>query len=130
MIDIMNRRRLFVIAGMLMTCVVLTLGALAMLPPRPGVTKANFNRIKKGMTKPEVSAILGKSGFPAFGVGGGGGYRITETWSANDGAQASVGFEWVMGRDEVAKVCSMTWRESTETPLQRVCRWLKVPQKK
>ena len=70
MFDIMNRRRLFGIAGMLMACVVLTLGVLAMLPPHPGVTDANFNRIKKGMTKPEVSADAGCRSCKAYGRAG------------------------------------------------------------
>jgi len=32
---------------------------LALLPARPGVTKANFDRIKVGMTQAEVEAIFG-----------------------------------------------------------------------
>jgi hypothetical protein len=37
------------------------LGGLALLPPRPGVTKTNFDRIKDGMTRREVKAIFGPS---------------------------------------------------------------------
>ena len=33
---------------------------VAMLPPRPGVTKANFDRVEVGMTKTDVEAILGE----------------------------------------------------------------------
>jgi hypothetical protein len=56
----------------------LLLGALALLglggglfawlqPPRPGVTRANFERIQEGMTEEEVRAILGDSWTIAFG---------------------------------------------------------------
>lgn len=38
------------------------LGVLAMLPPRPGVTTANFDRIRKAMTEDEVRGISEKRG--------------------------------------------------------------------
>jgi hypothetical protein len=54
----MPKKRLLLIASFPFT-IALTLGVLAMLPPSPGVTKANFDRIKEGMTKAEVEEILG-----------------------------------------------------------------------
>jgi hypothetical protein len=35
-------------------------GVFAMLPPRSGVTKANFDQIEKGMTKRDVEIIFGR----------------------------------------------------------------------
>ena len=49
-------------AAGLVAFVGLVLGVLAMLPPRIGVTKANFDRIEIGMTRTEVGKILGSLG--------------------------------------------------------------------
>ena len=50
------RKRWLLAAGTMAGLVGVVLVVLVMLPPddRPGVTKANFDRIKDGMTKPEV----------------------------------------------------------------------------
>lgn len=53
------KKRHLITAGVMAACVGLVLGVLAMLPPSPGVTKANFDRIEIGMTMTEVEAILG-----------------------------------------------------------------------
>jgi hypothetical protein len=58
----MTRKRWIVMAGMLATCVCVTLGVLAMLPPRRGVTPADIARIENGMTRTEVERILGDPG--------------------------------------------------------------------
>jgi hypothetical protein len=58
----MTKKRWVVLAGMLVACVCLTLAVLALLPPRPGVTPANFERIEDGMTHEEVEKILGGPG--------------------------------------------------------------------
>jgi hypothetical protein len=55
----MTKKRWIVLAGMLEACVFLTLVVPALLPPRPGVTRANFERIEDGMTPEEVEMILG-----------------------------------------------------------------------
>ena len=49
----MTKKRLLLIACLPLT-VAVTLGVLAMLPPRPGVTKTNFGRMEIGMTRVEV----------------------------------------------------------------------------
>jgi outer membrane protein assembly factor BamE (lipoprotein component of BamABCDE complex) len=54
-----KKKRLLLIASLPLT-IALTLGVLAMLPPPPGVTKANFDRIQEGMTRAEVEEIFGK----------------------------------------------------------------------
>src|SRR5260370_1056805 len=58
----MTKKRWIVLAGMLAACVCLTLAVLAMLPPPPGVTLPNIERIKDGMTRAEVETILGGPG--------------------------------------------------------------------
>ena len=57
----MTRKRLLLIAVLPLAFAV-TLGVLAMLSPNPGVTKAKFDRIEKGMTLAEVEAIFGGPG--------------------------------------------------------------------
>src|SRR5262249_43999136 len=44
----MTKKRWIVLTGMLAACVYLTLAVLALLPPRPGVTPANIERIEAG----------------------------------------------------------------------------------
>jgi hypothetical protein len=56
------KRRFLILAAGLVAFVGLVLGVLAMLPPRIGVTKANFDRIEIGMTRAEVGEILGSLG--------------------------------------------------------------------
>jgi hypothetical protein len=58
----MTKKRWIVLAGMLAAGGCLTLAVLALLPPRPGVTRANFERIEHGMTLEEVEKILGGEG--------------------------------------------------------------------
>jgi len=60
-----RRRRILLSAAVFAACVAVLLGVLAMLPPRPGVTNANFDRIEKGMTFAEVMTILGRPGLEA-----------------------------------------------------------------
>ena len=58
----MTKKRWIVLAGMLAACVCLTLAVLALLPPPPGVTWPNIERINDGMTRAEVETILGGPG--------------------------------------------------------------------
>jgi hypothetical protein len=57
-IDAAMKKRLLISAGIVAACGGAILAALALLPPRPGVTKANFDRLEKGMTIEEVEAIF------------------------------------------------------------------------
>lgn len=86
--------------------------ALTILPDdRPGVTKANFDRIDNGMTLQEVEQILGRPGTYTWG-----GYY----WSADDGASAFVGFNF-----DGDSAGPKTWADSTEsTLLDKIRRWL------
>jgi hypothetical protein len=49
----MTKKRMALLAVLPVT-VAVVLGAVVMLPPRPGITKANFDRIQEGMTLAEV----------------------------------------------------------------------------
>ena len=53
------KKRYLIATALFALCVCLALGVLALLPPRPGVTKANFDRIEIGMTVAEVDQIFG-----------------------------------------------------------------------
>jgi len=52
-----KKRQLRIASVPLIAAVVL--GVLSILPPRPGVTKATFDRIEDGMTRTEVEQIFG-----------------------------------------------------------------------
>ena len=116
------RKRWVLTAGMIAGLVGVVLLVLALLP-RPGVTKANFGRIQKGMSKPEIQAILGKHWFgfdhvPERFI------LVGENWRADDGAEAYIEFERRDGDETTWRVCSMSWQESSETPFQKIRRWV------
>ena len=106
----MTKKRLLLLAAVPLIIAV-TVGVLAMLPPSPGVTKANFDRIEKGTTKAEVEMIFGGEGKFWDGQVGG------VCWIANDGSVAVVDFV----ADYVAK---KHWHDSNETILDKFRRWL------
>jgi hypothetical protein len=111
----MTKKRLLLIASLPLTIAV-TLCVLAMPPPRPGVTKANFDRIKKGMTKAEVEAIFGEKGdWPDSTAQVG----QAMCWRAKDGSGAVVEFV-----DECVVI--KQWADSHETILDKIRRWLHV----
>jgi hypothetical protein len=55
----MLKNRWIMAAGILGSLVCAGFLVLALLPARPAVTQANFDRIKEGMTQVEVEAIFG-----------------------------------------------------------------------
>ena len=80
------RKRLILASATVLALACIVLATLAMLPPRPGVTKANFDRIKIGMTTMEVEAIFGESTEfipwpPQTGFGRG---ELEFLWSGNE----------------------------------------------
>jgi hypothetical protein len=124
----MTKKRLVLIA-VFPLAVALTLGVLAMLPamlpPIPGVTKANFDRIEVGMTKTEVQAILGSDSQPAPFMFGGTSTMVAalstcnaEAWCRDDGAWARIIF------DNADVVISKDWIDSSENTLETIRRWL------
>jgi hypothetical protein len=110
----MNKKRLSVLAGSLAACVCLTLGILAMLPSRPGVTKENFDLIEKGMARAKVEGIFGRQGKWYLSIKG----KNTMCWQAYDGSVVHVWFF----NDCVAE---MEWRDSNEPVIGPICRWLR-----
>ncbi len=87
-------------------------------PPRPGVTKANFNRIELGMAYADVEAKLGKGSWRFTRTSRG--YHEGYSWSADDGAGAHI---WFCG----GKVEDKRWHESTESVTDTLRRWLCLP---
>ncbi len=119
----MKRKYQLLIVGATTAFVGLTLGALAMLPERPGVTKANFDRIKKGMTRAEADAIFGK---PACWSGASchaSCILIFEEWTGEDGARA----DFVFHNDVITD--DGFWTPSTETIGDKLRRWLRINSK-
>ena len=109
----MTKKRLLLVAAVPLTIAV-TLGVLAMLRPSPGVTKANFDRIEKGMTRAEVEQIFGRESIRWDGLAEKGeGFH----WMARDGSSALVMFV-----DEC--VTEKQWSDSNETILDKLRRWL------
>jgi hypothetical protein len=106
----MTKKRSLLFASLPLAVAVM-LGVLAMLP-RPGVPKARFDRIEKGMTKDEVEDLLGEPGFdfPWACVG-------TFAWRADNGDLEAFTFDR-SGR--------MEWRfhYRKETISEKIFRWL------
>ena len=90
-----------------------------MMPPSPGVTKANFDRIKEGMTRAEVEEIFGGKGDWRWMVQDWE-EKSEWMWGANNGAEAVINFE---------KNCvtEKQWSGSDETFLDKIRRWLHLP---
>ena len=59
----MRRRRLLLGSGMVGLLCVPWLIVIWDAPPRPGITRRNYERIREGMTFAEVEAILGPEGY-------------------------------------------------------------------
>jgi len=127
----MTKKRWIVLAGMVAACVCLTLAVLALLPPRPGVTPANIERIEDGMTRAEVEKILGGPGeslgsylahYPTSPliIMGGKKYRGASVWRhPHDGTFVAVYFfpdNRVTGRQSA----------QPETFRQKLCRLLRL----
>jgi hypothetical protein len=107
----MTKKRLLLIASLPLTIAV-TVGVLAMLPPRTGVTAANHDRIENGMTMAEVEEIFGREGFISNYSGTD--HRI---WVADDRSQAVIFFS-----DD--GVTDKDWEDSNETFLDKIRRVL------
>ena len=126
MIDAMTKKRLLLLA-ILPLAIAVMFGVLAMLPPSPGVTKANFDRIEDGMTAAEVERIFGRKAdairlqdFPDDDPN-----EIRElplhTWRKDDGICTEVGFTG----DGV--VWYTYWHDPNETIFAKLCRRLRLP---
>ena len=109
----MTKKRLILIA-LLPLAAAVTLGVLAMLTPSPGVTKANFDRIEKGMTIPEVEQIFGKKGESLVPAD-----KTWLVWEAADGSWAEI---W----HSENCVTDKHWQYSSNSILDRIRRWLRL----
>jgi len=107
----------YAVIGFVAISIGLTLLVLAIRPwqVRPGVTKANFDRIENGMTVANVEAIFGQSSLECSQTS-----VIWTAWYSRDGDTACV----VFVRDVVA---DKTWKDSTETFAAKIQRRLKRP---
>jgi hypothetical protein len=95
------------------------LGVLALLPPHPGVTKANYDRIQKGMTKAEVEEIFGEKGELNFLDEETLTFRMLY-WKERDRSCAVIEFTGDC-------VVDKGWGDSDETILEKIRRWLHLP---
>src|SRR5258706_14860110 len=104
-------KRVAIIMSLAVFVVSIGIGSVfAMMPPnnRPGVTKANFDRIIVGSDRTEVESILGSRGNARSAFMTGGGITMSACWSGDDGSHAVIQFF----NDEVM---SKNWTDSTET---------------
>ena len=116
----MTRKRLLLIAS-LPLAIAVTLGVLALLPPSPGVNKANFDRIEKGMTRAEVEAIFGGPSESKTYTTVGEITTITDVWGQIEQGKC-VGLANVNFQDEM--VVDKEWHSVPETLLDKFRRWL------
>ena len=56
----MSKRRAFLTSLVCIAIGAVLLGAHLSLPPGPGVTQANFDRVRDGMTRDEVGILFGR----------------------------------------------------------------------
>jgi hypothetical protein len=98
-----NRRRLLLIASLPLAAIV-ALWVAALLSPRDGVTKANFNRIQKGMTKPEVENIFGQESTMLAPCG----RDVANLWRDSEGDRNAYVFF-----DKNERVLSTSWIEAS-----------------
>jgi hypothetical protein len=102
-------------------------------PPRPGVTKANFDRIKKGMTEADAEAILGSPSQREIIIARGkapGGEPMVQfiqldegkgcAWSGTDG-------DVIVHFDSDGAIASMIWRDHERMFFERIRDWIGLP---
>jgi hypothetical protein len=114
----MTRVRYILVAAFALAVIVYAV--VALWPPAPGVTQANFDRIKDGMTLAEVEAIYGKPSSNSFLVPFGEPFSVVHSWVSPSGNTAFVHIS-----ENV--VVYKSWPEADETTLRKVRRWLFPP---
>jgi hypothetical protein len=109
------------LVGCLIALIGVLLGNVALLLPRPGITKANLDRIENGMALEEVERIFGNPGKPARGA-------ILYNWKPGDAIRAwhsDDGLAMVVFDDQM-RVRSKWWHDRTRlTYLERFRRWMR-----
>jgi hypothetical protein len=89
----MTRKRWLLLGLLSLGIVAAVLTVLALLPPRPGVTKANFDRVEIGMNRAQVEAIFDGPADPEY----------PEEWENEAFDIAKIGF------DKEGRVKSKDW---------------------
>jgi hypothetical protein len=114
----MKAKRHIVCAGIFVACVALLLAVLVTMRSRNGVTKANYDRIKKGMTLAEVQEVFGGQGAVFYGFVN----RRAYYWENEDRSNAIVLFH-----DDKNVVETAQWGDSTEGIGDRILRLIRWP---
>ena len=110
-------KRVIISAGIIAACFGIMLAVLALLPPRSGVTKANYDRIERGMTLTEVERIFGRKATTSRGEP----IAFFCAWENEDGSFAEIGFDGIGKVNE-----KFHWVQSEEHvghKLTRAIRW-------
>ena len=112
------RKRLLLASGTMAGLVGVAVVVVAMLPPGPGVTKANFDRVETGMNLEAAERILGKAGEAMM-------YRadfpmVWMRWEGDDGSVATFGL--LNGHISRKGV----YTPSEEDVLKKLRRWLRL----
>jgi len=116
----MTRRKRYVICACIVVICIYAAAHVGALLPLPGVTKANFDRIKVGMTVAEIEMVFGES---ATFDGDETGSHLAD-WHQMPGVAGGAVARVVL----VNGVATQTiWFESTETFAEKARRWLHLP---
>ena len=116
----MTKRRWLAVAGVLGIVASMTLLVLVLKPAGPGVTKANFDRIKAGMNRAEVEQLFGR---PADTSHLHGGLKIRHTVEVWHGV---AGVATIISDEARGLVTDEEWSPRDENILQRVRRFLRL----
>ncbi len=109
------QRKFLLIIAVLPLSIALAAAALAMMPPTTGVTKANVDRIQKGMERAEVCEVLGEPPVMTIDQPP----ALIETWNGGHGVFA-VTF------DEDRRVKATLWSDSQDTFFDKIGRWAHI----
>lgn len=113
----MINRRLLLSASALVAVAVAGVVVMAMLPPRPGITRMNIDRIQVGMAKDRVEAILGSPGNHLHGMGIGE-WRL---WRNPPRASVAICFD---EKDCVTEIARGEFHPDQLTFMDRLWKWL------
>ena len=114
------RRRMLLVVGAMAVIGCAALVVLLTLPPRPGITQANYDRIELGMTWVEVEQRFGEKGRLTEWTRDGEEIRQARLmWEAEDGSCCAV----ISIEDD--RVIAKSWW-ATESFLNKIRRWLRL----
>jgi len=118
----MTKKRVSTMAGIVLGLAGAWYAAALIAPENgPGVTKANFDKIEKGMSFSEVQGIFGGKrpselcGRP---------WAFCAEWQSDSGATAEVTFEGRLAETEL-RVISKEWRSAISVKLEELAIWLR-----